>query len=113
LNQHSDTDTTENGDSEEFCAASSDDDNICDDKKSCSVAIVTTRTKSPYELLRNENIARNKVELSAIISSHGFSETAAELKHIKTVLANKKNSGGEKEGGNRPKKICLTIIPTT
>lgn len=96
MNQHSDTDTTENGDSEEFCAASSDDDNICDDKKSCSVAIVTTRTKSPYELLRNENIARNKVELSAIMSSHGFSETAAELKHIKTVLANKKNTGGRK-----------------
>ena len=30
------------------------------------------------------------------MSSHGFSETAAELKHIKTVLANKKNTGGRK-----------------
>ena len=83
MNQNSDTDTTENGDSEYFFAASSDDD-IREDKKSCSVAIATTTTKSPYELLRDKNIARNKVELSAIMSSHGFSETAAELKHIKT-----------------------------
>ena len=28
------------------------------------------------------------------MSSHGFSETAAELKHIKTVLANKEKTGG-------------------
>ena len=97
MNQHSDTDTTENGDSEEFCAASSDD-NIREETKSCSVAIVTTRTKSPYELLRDKNIARNKVELSAIMSSHGFSETAAELKHIKTVLVNKEKTRGGKRG---------------
>ena len=100
MNQHSDTDSTENGDSEEFCAASSDDD-IREDKKSCSVAIVTTRTKSPYELLRDKNIARNKVELSAIMSSHGFSETAAELKHIKTMLANKEKTRGGKRGKSR------------
>ena len=97
MNQHSDTDTTENGDSEEFCASSSDDD-IREDKKSCSVAIVTTRTKSPYELLRDKNIARNEAELSAIMSSHGFSETAAEIKHIKTVLANKEKTRGGEEG---------------
>ncbi len=69
-------------------------------KKSCSVAIVTTTTKSPYELLRDNNIARNKVELSAIMSSHGFSETAAELKHIKTVLVNKGGGGGKSSRKN-------------
>ena len=110
LNQYSDTDTTKNGDSEEFCAASSDND-IREDKKSCSVAIVTTRTKYPYELLRDKNITRNKVELSAIMSSHGFSETAAELKHIKTVLANKEKTRGGR-GGN-PGKLCSAIIPMT
>ena len=62
--QNSDTETSESDG--KYCESSTSDEEFQDDQKNCSDAVISSTSKSPYEILRDNNIARNSKELSRI-----------------------------------------------
>ena len=62
--EYSETDLRESED--KYCESSTSDEEFQDYQKYCSDAVISSTSKSPYEMLRDNNIARNSKELSRI-----------------------------------------------
>jgi hypothetical protein len=100
LNENSDTEDSDNASEGEYCESSTSEEESQDDQKCGSAAVDSAASKSPYEMLREKNIARNSKELSRIF---GLPELKTGLQLTKTnnisKKKKKKNSVQEDDNG--------------